>query len=126
MNRLTDLSADQRGFLQQQVENYKNQRTEIAGGKIFHHAPPAANGTDAIQSYNRETGSALAVITRAESSGASYIFRPKGLDEEQCYFVWFDLDTNTYSMGGSQLMTSGVRVMLPTPYSSDVVHIQRQ
>ena len=52
MNKLTDLTVDQRGFLKQQIENYKNQRVEITGGKVFHHAPPALYGTDAIQSYN--------------------------------------------------------------------------
>jgi hypothetical protein len=28
-------------------------------------------------------------------------------------------------MIGDQLMSSGVRVLLPEPYSSDVVHIER-
>jgi hypothetical protein len=39
--------------------------------------------------------------------------------------VFFDIDPNVYSMSGAQLMANGVRVPLPTVYSSDVVHIQR-
>jgi hypothetical protein len=31
-----------------------------------------------------------------------------------------------YQMSGAQLMQNGVRVVLRTPYSSDVVHIDRQ
>ena len=49
-----------------------------------------------------------------------------GLDPGERYVVWFDFDSNVYSMIGAQLMSNGVRVMLPTPLSSDVVHIERQ
>ena len=31
-----------------------------------------------------------------------------------------------YSQTGAQLMTNGFRVMLPKPYSSEVVHIEPQ
>jgi len=126
MNRLLDLTVDQLGFLKQQIERYKEQRIEIAGGKVFHHVAPNANSTDAIQSYSPASGTSIAVITRAAAGGASFIFRPKGLDPDQRYFIWFDIDPNVYTMIGSQLMTDGVRVMLPTPFSSDVVHIQGQ
>jgi alpha-galactosidase len=126
MNRLPELDLDQLGFLTQQIALYKDQRPEITRGKVFHHAAPSAGATDAIQSYDAETDSALAVITRAESAGPQYIFKPKGLDPEQRYAVFFDIDPAVYSMPGAQLMLNGVRVLLPTPYSSDVVHIQRQ
>jgi alpha-galactosidase len=125
MNRLTDLSVDQLGFLGQEIAHYKDGRAEISRGKVFHHAAPSTNSTDAIQSYDPETDSAIAVVTRAESAGPQYIFRPKGLDADQRYTVFFDIDPNVYSMSGAQLMANGVRVPLPTVYSSDVVHIQR-
>jgi hypothetical protein len=40
--------------------------------------------------------------------------------------VWFAIDPSLYFQTGTQLMQSGVPVQLPTPYSSDVVHIQHQ
>jgi alpha-galactosidase len=126
MNRLADLTPDQLGFLGQEITRYKAQRSDIAGGKVFHHAAPSTSSTDAIQSYNADTGVALAVVTRAESAGPQYTFRPKGLDPDQRYAVFFDIDPSVYSMSGAQLMANGVRVLLPTVYSSDVVHIQRQ
>ncbi len=126
MNRLPDLTRDQLGFLTQEIARYKSQRAEISRGKVFHVAAPSENSTDAIQSYTSDTDSAIAVVTRAASTGPQYIFHPKGLDPNQRYTVFFDIDPTVYSLPGEQLMTNGVRVQLPTPYSSDIVHIQRQ
>jgi hypothetical protein len=126
MNRLADLNVDQKGFLADQIARYKAQRGRISGGKVFHLAAPAANATDAIQSYDPVTDSALAVITRAQSDGPEYQFHPKGLNPNARYTVYFEIDPSVYSMGGAQLMTNGVQLKLPTPYSSDVVHIEVQ
>ncbi len=124
MTPLAALPADQAGFLKDQIQKYKNQRLDIAGGKVFHILEPGANATDVIQSYNETTDTAIAVITRAASSGPSYLFRPKGLNPAQRYTVWFEIDPSIYSQTGAQLMTSGIHVMLPQPYSSDVMHIE--
>jgi alpha-galactosidase len=126
MNRLADLSPDERGFLGRQVERYKDERSLISNGKVYHIQAPAPNATDAIQSYDPVSDSAIAVVTRAQSDGPQYIFRPKGLDPDQRYTVWFEIDPSVYSLPGSQLMDSGVRVDLPTPFSSDVIHIDHQ
>ena len=126
MNSLTDLTPDQVAFLGHQIGVYKSQRADVAAGKVYHILPPADNGTDAIQSYNPATDNAIAVVTRADSDGAGYVFYPLGLVPAQRYAVWFANDPSIYLQTGSQLMQGGVRVQLPTPYSSDVVHIQHQ
>ena len=126
MNHLADLTPDQTGFLGVQIANYKNQRGPIASGKVYHIQAPATNATDVIESYNPDTDSALAVITRAQSDGPEYIFHAQGLIPDQRYTVWFEINPSVYSLPGAQLMQSGVRVPLPTPYSSDVVHIDHQ
>ena len=126
MNRLTELSPDELGFLAQEVARYKSQRSEIAGGKVFHILAPAANATDVIESYNPDTDNAIAVITRAQSDGPEYVFRPKGLNPGERYTVWFETAPAVYSQSGAQLMATGVRVPLPMPFSSEVVHIQHQ
>lgn len=126
MNRLAELPADQLGFLKQQIARYKAQRNEISRGKVFHHVAPGTNRTDAIQSYDPDTDSSIAVITRAESAGSQYTFRPKGLNPNERYTVYFEVDPSVYSLPGTQLMTNGVRVQLRTPYSSEIVHIERQ
>jgi alpha-galactosidase len=104
MNSLTDLTPDQVAFLGQQIGVYKSQRADIAAGKVYHILPPAANGTDVIQSYNPATDNATAVVTRADSDGASYVFRPLGLVPDQRYAVWFANDPSIYLQTGSQLM----------------------
>ena len=126
MNSLADLTPQQRAFLGQQIGVYKSQRTDIAAGKVYHILPPAADGTDIIQSYNPATDNALAVITRAQADGSSFIFHPLGLVFDQEYAVWFANDPSVYWQTGSQLMANGVWVQLPAPYSSDIVHIQHQ
>jgi alpha-galactosidase len=126
MNKLADLPAEQVAFLKDQIQNYKNQRTDISAGKVFHILAPAANATDAIQSYNEATDTAIAVVTRAAAGSPSYLFRPKGLNSQQRYVVWFEISPSVYSQTGAQLMANGFRVVLPQPYSSDVVHIEPQ
>jgi alpha-galactosidase len=126
MNQLAALTPDQVGFLTAEVQNYKNARANIAGSKVYHIQAPVESGTDIIQSYNSAQDTALAVVTRAESAGPSYTFKPKGLNPTQQYTVWFEINPTVYSLPGSQLMANGVRVLLPTEYSSDVVHISRQ
>ena len=126
MTRLADLQADQVAFLKSEVQNYKNQRTDISAGKVFHILAPGADATDVIQSYNASTDTAIAVVTRAASAGPSYVLRPKGLQEQQRYTVWFEIAPDVYSQIGAQLMANGFRVLLPTPYSSEVVHIEAQ
>jgi len=126
MNQLTSLTADQLGFLTNQIGNYKNQRLDIASGKVFHLTAPATNVTDAIQSYNETTDTAIGVITRAASSASSYLFKAKGLNPKHRYTVWFEIEPAVYSQTGAQLMSNGVRVPLSTPFSSDVIHIEPQ
>jgi hypothetical protein len=126
MNRLTELTPDQLGFLSQQIRNYKNQRNDISAGKVYHIQAPASEGTDAIQSYNADTDTALAVITRAAAGGPTYLFKPKGLDPNRRYSVWFEIALAAYSKTGAQLMSDGIQVPLPTPYSSEIVHIEKQ
>jgi alpha-galactosidase len=126
MNKLADLPIEQVAFLKDQVQNYKNQRTDISAGKVYHIQAPLANAIDAIQSYNEVTDTAIAVITRAAGGGPSYLFRPRGLKSEQRYMVWFEISPSVYSQTGAQLMANGLHVVLPQPYTSDVVHIEPQ
>ena len=64
------------------------------------------------------------MITRAASNGPTYLFKPKGLNPDQRYTVWFEIAPAVYSQTGAQLMANGVRVPLAAPYSSEVAHIE--
>src|SRR5262249_4670591 len=124
MNQLAELAPEAIAFLTGQIRNYKDQRSDIASGKVFHLTAPQEGATDAIQSYNPESDTALAVITRPSSPGTSSMFKPRGLTPSQLYFVWFEAGTATFLQTGAQLMANGVRIALPSPFSSEVVHIE--
>ena len=126
MMGLTELTADQLGFLSNEIASYKSQRSDISAGKVYHLVAPGANATDAIQSYNPATDTAIAIITRAASKSGSYLLKPQGLNPAQRYTVWSEISPAVYSQPGSQLMTNGIRIPLPAPYSSEVVHIEPQ
>jgi alpha-galactosidase len=126
MTQLTNLTQDQLGFLAAEIKNYKDQRAGISGGKVFHLLAPDPNGTDAIQSYNPGTDTAIAVVTRAGSSGPSYLLKPQGLDPNRRYTVWFETNPSIYSQTGLQITTNGIRVPVPTPYSSEIVHFDHR
>ena len=86
-------------------------------------AVPAENRIDAIQSYDEETDSGVAVVSRAQAAQSSYVLRPRGLRPEALYTITLESGARTLAMNGAQLMRDGVRVSLPTPMSSDVVYI---
>jgi hypothetical protein len=126
MNQLPSLTADQVGYLGLEIANYKQQRGKIAGSKVFHILPPSATGIDVIQSYNAALDTGVAVITRADGGVPEYIFHPLGLNPNSRYTVTFEVNPSAFSLPGSQLMAAGVRVEVPTPYSSEIVHIDHQ
>lgn len=126
MNQLASLNADQIGFLAQKIATYKTVRTAVATGKVYHILPPSAAGLDVIESYSAVQDSALAVVTRAAGGSPEYIFHPLGLNPNVRYTVTFEVGAAVYSLPGSQLMANGVRVAVPTPYSSEIVYIRHQ
>jgi hypothetical protein len=127
MRPLTSLAAADRDFLKGEIARYKSKRTSVNSSKVFHlTSAPADNRIDALQSYNPDKDEALAVVTRANAAGDSYLFKPRGLVSTQRYRVWFDGDSRSYLLTGSQLMRDGVSVSLPASYTSDVVHIEKQ
>jgi alpha-galactosidase len=126
MNQLPDLGVDQIGYLGLEIDNYKAHRANISAGKVFHILPPTPSGIDVIQSYNADLDTSVAVVTRAAGGAPEYIFHPQGLDPGSRYTVTFEVSPTVYSLPGSQLMSAGVRVAVPTPYSSEIVRIDHQ
>jgi alpha-galactosidase len=120
---LDTIPADQAGFLAQEIANYKTIRGGINGSQVFHIQPPTAAAPDAIMSYNPALDTGVAVISQSASGAPLYTFRPLGLNPLQRYTVWFETSPSVYNLPGAQLMSDGVSVPLPTPASSEIVHI---
>ncbi len=126
MNQLPSLTPDQAGYLGIEIANYKLQRGKIAGSKVFHILSPTATGIDAIQSYNAALATGVAVVTRSAGGTPFYVLHPMGLNPDSRYTVTFEVSPAVYSLPGSQLMSSGIRVDLPKPFSSEIVHFDAQ
>ncbi len=126
MTPLSSLTVDQAGYLTQEIANYKSLRANVAAGKVYHILPPSQGGIDVIQSYNPQPDSAVAIVTRAAGGTSEYVFRPQGLNPDQRYTVSFEVSPTVLSIPGAQLMNSGVRVQLPLPFTSEIVHIDSQ
>ena len=86
----------------------------------------AYSGMDVIESYDPDLDNALAVVTRAAAGAPSYTFHPQGLIPTQIYAVSFEISPDVFLQPGSQLMNTGIRINLPIPYTSEIVHIDRQ
>jgi len=126
MNQLASLNPDQLGYLAEEIATYKAVRSGVATGKVYHVQAPSAGGVDVIESYNSAQDSGLAVVTRADGGTPEYVFHPVGLNPNSRYTVTFEVSPTVYSVPGAQLMTNGLRVELPVPYSSEIVYLSHQ
>jgi alpha-galactosidase len=127
MQPLTSLNGAERQYLSTEIGRYKAKRRSICSGKVFHiTSAPAVDRIDVLQSYNPDRDEALAVVSRPKATANSYLLKPKGLSSSQRYRVWFENDSRSVSQTGAQLMRDGISVPLPTTYSSEVVHIEKQ
>ena len=96
----------------------------ISGGQVFHLTlAPGPGFTDALESYSAAQDAAVAIVTR-DGAAADYLdLRLQGLSPSQTYQVSFRNDPRLLSMSGQDLMTQGVRVLLPDAQSSEIVYV---
>ena len=125
MNRLVDLSEEDRLLAEAEIRAFKRMREDVRDGKVYHlSSAPAENRTDAIQSYNAESDRAVAVVTRDQAQSSSYTLRFKGLNAGGTYQVTFQDSRNTLLMTGQQLMNSGVRLVFDELQDAEIVWAQ--
>lgn len=125
MNRLPELTTEQMEFARSEIATYKDIRELTRDGKVFHlSAAPAANFTDAIESYDAATDSAVAIVTRDSTASQSYMLRLNGLRPEGVYRITFQNDSRVYSMTGSQLENRGVPVTFSRERDAEIVYAQ--
>ncbi len=125
MNRLAQMREEDLGLAASEIGLYKQIRGLIRDGKVFHlTSRPAENRVDALQSYNEAADCAILVALRAEVNGTSRVFRLRGLKRDQSYRVRFQDSRRVVTATGTQLMNQGIRVELPTMWSSEVVFVE--
>jgi hypothetical protein len=125
MNRLSEASEEDYRLLGSEIAVFKQLRQSIRDGKVGHlTARPAERRTDAIESYNARTDTAIAIVTRDQAAGASYTLRFRDLEPSHTYRVRFQTDTRTFVLTGLQLMNQGVAVRLPDLESAEIVYAE--
>jgi Alpha-galactosidase len=123
MNRLSELSPSAQTFAASEIKAFKNVRSSVRAGQIYHLEPPARNTIDAIQSYDALQRSGVAVVTRDGGTLDTYTLLFRGLQNETLYRVTFQDDPKILGLTGLQLMRSGVTVNLPDTQYSELVFI---
>ncbi|MFN7924340.1 MAG: glycoside hydrolase family 36 protein [Bryobacteraceae bacterium] len=122
MNRLADFSGGEFDFASSEVGRFKSTRDIVRGGKILHlTGAPGAGVTDAIAAYNDTLDSAVAVVTRDESSSPTYRLILGELVPGRSYQVTFATDPRVLTVTGDQMRTTGIDVFLPLEKMAELV-----
>lgn len=125
MNKIAGWSEEQIEYAASQIALYKQLRRRIRDGRVYHlSARPEESRTDAIQSMDPVTGSALVFVYREVSTAAQRVVRPRGLVAERLYVVSFEESPERLLVSGSSLMRDGIRVPLPESRSAEIVYIE--
>jgi alpha-galactosidase len=124
MNRLPELTPAELDLAAREIAVYKSMRTSIREGRVTHLTPRPDTGLiDAIQSYHPKLNTAIAIVTRENAADDVYPLVFRGLVPAQLYQVRFETAAARYLMTGTQLMTRGVDVSLPAPFSAEIVYL---
>ena len=123
MTQLPTFTAAETSFAQTEIAAFKQIRSGVATGTVFHlTSAPASGRVDAIESLT-SSGMAVAVVVRDGSAAASANIPIQGLIPTQAYNVTFQTDRHILSMTGAQLTQPGVSVSLPAAQSGEIIYI---
>jgi alpha-galactosidase len=124
MSRLAELSSDDRALVTREISTYKQIRSRIEAGRVYHVTTTPGQGKfDALQSYNTTTDSAIAIVTRESAKAKSTVIKLSGFVATRSYLVRFQDDPRVLTMTGEQLNQDGVLVKLPEMQSAEIVYV---
>jgi hypothetical protein len=126
MVKLPEVSSDSIALATREIATYKQIRSQIQAGKVYHVTNFPGNGKiDALESYNAAADSAIAIVTREASTAKSTVLKLLGFVADHTYKVHFQDDPRVLTMTGAQLNQSGVLVKLPAMQSAEIVYVER-
>jgi alpha-galactosidase len=125
MNKLTQLSPAEYRFLGSEILAYKQMRRIVLNSRVSHLSErPAQGRIDAIEGYNAELDTAIAIVTRDNTETDRYQLRFRELDPERNYRIRFATDRRRLTLSGHQLRETGVDVSLPAHEFSEIVYAE--
>ena len=118
-------------FVKHSVAIYKSFiRPMLPTCKIYHHTPDTReigkNGFYALEIASPDGArGAVTAFAMTGAKASSFTLIPRGIDPTAVYRVTFDNCRTTMLLGGYDLATTGLRVSLPAPLSSELILFER-
>lgn len=120
------LNEAQADFVRHSVDIYKKFiRGFLPEAKIFHHTPEAAHHASVgcileISSPDRKKG-AIGIFSLTCSGRTDFDVIPKGINAGMNYKVTLDNSGASFIISGYELMTNGLKIIIPSSLSSELV-----
>ncbi len=128
MQDTTAWTPEQRATARQAFRLYKMRLRPMIRHADLYHISPRPDGLhwDAAEYFAPDTGQGVVYAFRGSTPGErDHTFLLKGLRADRQYDIHFEDHTGAdHRESGSQLMTSGLKVSLPSPESSELVFIK--
>jgi len=112
-------------FMKKEVQLYKQLRSHIRVGKVYHLTPPP-DGTfnDYLQSHVLESDKSVILVFRQETAFDHAVVHPRGLMTDRLYRVRFQDNVHTYTATGRLIGEEGIVVDLADQFTAEVVYIE--
>ena len=127
LNDLLQWDEGTRAAVRRELEIFKQDRDLFHSGEIYDllGQSPSHYGWDARFVYDATAGRGMAQVFRNHDPRSELVIRLRGLDPEATYIVHLvDAGTETRA-GGAALMSEGVVVRLPEPFTADILRVRR-
>ncbi len=128
---MTDTSAwtsEQHDVARREIQTYKDQlRPLIRAGDLYHVSErPDGKQWDGIEYFDPRTGRGVVLAFRGSTKvESSHRFILRGMDPSLTYQIRFhDGSSKDRTFRGDELLTGGVLVSLPKPFSSEMVFVE--
>jgi alpha-galactosidase len=128
LNDILQWDDDTRTAVRRELELFKEDRDLFHRGEVYDllGQAPSHYGWDARFVYDAIAGRGVAQVFRNHDPRPELPIRLRGIEPEGTYRVLLvDAGTETQS-SGARLMSEGVTVQLPTPFSAEILRIARE
>jgi hypothetical protein len=120
-------SASQKLLIRQAVETYKTRiRPLVRSANLYHILPrPDDKVWDGIEYFDPVSRKGAISIFRPGNPESRQVVRLKGLDSKAKYWLWCeDGSIQPHQASGEDLMRTGLAIVLPQPFCSDIIFLQ--
>jgi hypothetical protein len=126
----TSWTSEQHAIAQDEFQLYKKKLRRLIRDADLYHISSRPDGIhwDAIEYFDPKTSRGAVYVFRGSTkSESTHSFVLKGITATTTYQLHFhDHSSSDHRISGGELLTSGVKVTLPNPQSSELVFFERR